>query len=141
MFDRLAPLAELGAEPLNVPEQVADLREFLAGVPDPRDPRDRRDRRDRRGVRHSAGSLLALAAAAVLAGAWSFAAIGETCTTTDVEHGRTERRTVQLAPLGDYLGYPAIDFPHATQAFLIERYITHHTSKHSAHTAPTPRSA
>ena len=50
------------------PEQVADLRDYLGHVPDPR---------ARRGVRHSAGSLLALAAAAVLAGAQSFAAIGE----------------------------------------------------------------
>jgi predicted transposase YbfD/YdcC len=59
-----------------------------------------------------------------------------TCTTTDVEHGRTERRTIQLTPLGDYLGYPIIDFPHATHAFLIERYVTHHTSsKHTAHAA------
>jgi Transposase DDE domain len=59
-----------------------------------------------------------------------------TCTTQDSDHGRTERRTIQLAPLGDYLGYPAIDFPYATHAFLIERYITHHTSgKHSAYTA------
>ena len=51
-------------------------------------------------------------------------------------HGRSERRTVQLAPLGEFLGYPAIDFPHARHAFLIERYITHHTSrKRSAHAA------
>nr|WP_255638761.1 ISAs1 family transposase [Amycolatopsis sp. DSM 110486] len=51
-------------------------------------------------------------------------------------HGRSERRTTQLAPLGDFLDYPAIDFPHATHAFLIERYTTHHTSgKHTAHTA------
>jgi predicted transposase YbfD/YdcC len=48
--------------------QVADLRHFLAGVPDPR---------HRRGVRHALGSVLAVAAAAVLAGARSFAAIGE----------------------------------------------------------------
>ncbi|TWP49935.1 hypothetical protein FKR81_22120 [Lentzea tibetensis] len=25
---------------------------------------------------------------------------------TDREHGRTERRTVAVAPLGDHLGYP-----------------------------------
>ena len=48
--------------------QVADLREYLAQVPDPR---------NRRGVRHSLGSILALAAAAVAAGAQSFTAIGE----------------------------------------------------------------
>jgi predicted transposase YbfD/YdcC len=323
-FDRLTPLIGSDTAPVTGVEQVADLREYLAGVPDPR------DLRDRRGVRYSAGSLLALAAAAVLAGARSFVAIGEwiadvpqrvlaslgarfdarrdrylapeestvrrltqqvdgdlldaaicdwlsrhpsghaagqpdtadtadtagqaapaiavdgkslrgtfartggagvhllaalthttgdhrsegivlaqrqvtrktseiawfapaldgidlagkvvtadalhttrdharylidrgahyvftvktnqhrlyglldtlpwreipTCTLEETDHGRTERRTIQLAPLGDYLGYPAIDFPHATQAFLIERYITHHGSgKHSAYAA------
>ena len=51
-----------------------------------------------------------------------------TCVLTETGHGRTERRTIQLAPLGDFSGYPAIDFPHATHAFLIERYTTHHTS-------------
>ena len=40
----------------------------LAGVPDPRDPR---------GVRHTLTSLLLAAVAAVLAGARSFAAVGE----------------------------------------------------------------
>lgn len=49
-------------------ERVADLREYLDRVLDPR---------ARRGVRHSVGSLLALTAAAVLAGARSFAAVGE----------------------------------------------------------------
>ena len=49
-------------------DQVADLRNYLALVPDPR---------KRRGVRHSLGSVLALAAAAVAAGAQSFTAIGE----------------------------------------------------------------
>ena len=59
-----------------------------------------------------------------------------THTREDSDHGRTERRTIQLAPLGDYLGYPAIDFPYATHAFLIERYTTHHTSdKHSSYAA------
>jgi predicted transposase YbfD/YdcC len=47
---------------------VPGLREFLAGVPDPRDPR---------GVRHSLASILLISVAAVLAGARSFAAIGE----------------------------------------------------------------
>jgi predicted transposase YbfD/YdcC len=329
VFDRLTPVPDGGTEPVITPEQVADLRDYLALVPDPR---------DRRGVRHSAGSLLALAAAAVLAGARSFAAIGEwiadlsqrmlailgarfdarcdrhvppeestvrrlaqqvdgdlldaaisawltarttshasddhtsddqagdgqagdgqaagtppaavavdgkslrgtfartggagvhllaaitnttgrqrtegivlgqrlvpagtseiawlaplldgidltgtvvtadalhttreharylhqrgacyvfivkenqhqlyerldalpwhqipTCTLSETDHGRTERRTIQLAPLGDYLGYPAVDFPHATHAFLIERYTTHHSNgKHSAYAA------
>ena len=59
-----------------------------------------------------------------------------TWSTNDSDHGRTERRTIQLTPLGHYLGYPAIDFPHATHAFLIERATTHHASgKHSAYTA------
>ncbi|WIX88976.1 transposase family protein [Amycolatopsis sp. DG1A-15b] len=48
--------------------QVADLREYPALVPDPR---------QRRGVRHSLASILALAAAAVAAGAQSFTAVGE----------------------------------------------------------------
>lgn len=48
--------------------QLGDLREHLAAVPDPR---------ARRGVRHTFMSILLVAAAAVLAGARSFAAIGE----------------------------------------------------------------
>jgi predicted transposase YbfD/YdcC len=51
-----------------------------------------------------------------------------TCVLTETGHGRDERRTIQLAPLGNFTGYPAIDFPHTTHAFLIERYTTHHTS-------------
>jgi predicted transposase YbfD/YdcC len=318
-FDRLAPISETDHQPQHALEQLTDLRDYLTRVPDPR---------DRRGVRHSAGSLLALAATAVLAGARSFAAIGEwiadvpqrvlaalgarrdshgdrylapeestvrrltqqvdgdlldaaigawlihhntdhntdqpeitdhdhrtspravaidgkslagtfartggmgvhllaaithttgedrsdgvvlaqrqveqktseiawfapmldeidltntvvtadalhttreharylienhghyvftvkqnqhrlyrlldslpwheipTWTMDERDHGRTERRTIQLAPLGDCLGYPIIDFPHATHAFLIERDTTHHSSgKHSAYTA------
>jgi predicted transposase YbfD/YdcC len=50
------------------PGQLGDLREHLLGVPDPR---------ARRGVRHTFMSILLLAAAAVLAGARSFTAIGE----------------------------------------------------------------
>jgi predicted transposase YbfD/YdcC len=50
------------------PDTVGDLRFFLQAVPDPR---------DRRGVRHSLGSILVLAAAAVAADARSFVAIGE----------------------------------------------------------------
>lgn len=67
-FDRLAVTKATDAKRVTTPNQIADLRNYLARVPDPR---------DRRGVRHSAGSLLAMAAAAVLAGARSFAAIGE----------------------------------------------------------------
>jgi DDE_Tnp_1-associated/Transposase DDE domain len=33
-----------------------------------------------------------------------------TWTTEDSDHGRTERRTIQLAPLGNHLDYPTIDF-------------------------------
>jgi predicted transposase YbfD/YdcC len=47
---------------------VADLRRYLAVVPDPR---------KRRGVRHTICSILVIAAAAVCAGARSFVAIGE----------------------------------------------------------------
>ena len=68
VFDRLAPVSGAVSVPVIGVEQMAELREYLSRVPDPR---------ARRGVRHSAGSLLALAAAAVLAGARSFAAIGE----------------------------------------------------------------
>lgn len=50
------------------PETVADLRTYLSDVPDPR---------ARRGIRHPWTALLAAAAAAVLAGAASMAAIGE----------------------------------------------------------------
>jgi len=59
-----------------------------------------------------------------------------TCARSETGHGRSERRTIQLAPLGNYLGYPVIDFPHATHGFLIERHVTHHASgKHSTYTA------
>ncbi|MGW4482887.1 transposase, partial [Amycolatopsis sp. NPDC004368] len=38
--------------------------------------------------------------------------------------------------LGDFLGYPVIEFPHATHAFLIQRHTTHHTNgHHTTHTA------
>jgi predicted transposase YbfD/YdcC len=49
-------------------DRVADLRGYLARVPDPR---------KRRGVRHSLVSILTIAASAVAAGARSFTAIGE----------------------------------------------------------------
>ncbi|WP_312878597.1 ISAs1 family transposase [Lentzea indica] len=63
MLDRLAPVVVDAAG-----DRVADLREFVAKVPDPR---------RRRGVRHSLVSILLLAASAVAAGARSFTAIGE----------------------------------------------------------------
>lgn len=50
------------------PEQVCDLRKYLAGVPDPR---------KRRGVRHALVSILLVTAAAVTTGARSFTAIAE----------------------------------------------------------------
>ncbi|BDM74910.1 hypothetical protein HEK616_83970 (plasmid) [Streptomyces nigrescens] len=55
------------AAPL-APEDAADLRRFLAVVPDPRDAR---------GRRYPAPALLCGAAAAVLAGARSLIAVGE----------------------------------------------------------------
>ncbi|MEV6228059.1 transposase [Saccharopolyspora shandongensis] len=56
-----------------------------------------------------------------------------TFTTEKTGHGRTERRTTRLAPLGDFHGWPAIDFPHA---FLIERHtITNATGKARADAA------
>ena len=58
-LDRLALVAD---------DRIADLREFVVRVPDPR---------ARRGVRHSLASILLLAATAVAAGARSFTAIGE----------------------------------------------------------------
>lgn len=60
--DDLLPAVTVG------PGQLGDLREHLLGVPDPR---------SRRGVRHTFMSILLVAAAAVLAGARSFTAIGE----------------------------------------------------------------
>ncbi|MFD9706413.1 ISAs1 family transposase [Lentzea sp. NPDC059081] len=51
-------------------------------------------------------------------------------------HGRAERRTVQVTPLGDYVGHPVVDFPYVTHAFLIERYTTcRSTGIRSARTA------
>jgi predicted transposase YbfD/YdcC len=57
-------------------------------------------------------------------------------THTETGHGRHEKRTVQVLPLGDYQGFPHITFPHAQHAFLIERYVTHHSNRQrSAHVA------
>jgi predicted transposase YbfD/YdcC len=57
------------------PDTVVDLRRYLAAVPDPR---------RRRGIRHRLGSVLALAALAVAAGARSLTAIAEWA--TDLPH-------------------------------------------------------
>jgi predicted transposase YbfD/YdcC len=51
-------------------------------------------------------------------------------------HGRSEKRTVQVLPLGEFIGFPHVTFPHAAHAFLIERYVTHHANgRASAHVA------
>src|SRR5437764_4366646 len=65
---QLTQLDDVPGVVLGHPEQVVDLRDHLAVVPDPR---------ARRGVRHTLMSILLITAAAVLAGARSFAAIGE----------------------------------------------------------------
>ena len=67
-----SPVARLAAHRVVgdrvVPDQSAGLLPYLAGLPDPR---------DRRGRRHGLVGVLAVAVCAVLAGAKSFAAIGE----------------------------------------------------------------
>ncbi|WP_425471112.1 ISAs1 family transposase [Saccharothrix variisporea] len=47
--------------------------------------------------------------------------------TFDRGHGRTERRTTRVIPLGGH-DRLVVDFPHATHAFLVERYTHHHTT-------------
>ena len=52
-------------------------------------------------------------------------------TTTESGHGRTEHRTVRLAPLATTThdaGYLNLGFPHATHAFRIDRHTTVHNS-------------
>ncbi|WP_336203715.1 transposase family protein [Nonomuraea sp. LPB2021202275-12-8] len=66
VLDQLAEAA-CDCRPVVVAE-YASLLDQLRLVPDPR---------DRRGIRHALASILAVAAAAVLAGARSFTAIGE----------------------------------------------------------------
>lgn len=61
-LDQLCRLPEVASE------EVPDLVERLAEVPDPRDPR---------GVRHALAVVLSLTACAVLAGATSLLAVGE----------------------------------------------------------------
>ncbi len=56
------------ASPTTVPDRAEELLRVLARVPDPRDPR---------GVRYALAGMLAVAVSGVLAGARSFAAIGE----------------------------------------------------------------
>lgn len=66
-----------------------DLLQALAAVPDPR---------HRRGVRYRLASLLAVAVCAVLAGASTFAAIGDWATDLD-EAGRRRLGFVGRGPL------------------------------------------
>jgi predicted transposase YbfD/YdcC len=67
-LDQLTHAPNLPEGPVNALRKVADLREHLATVPDPR---------HRRGRRHAIMTILLIAAAAVLTGARSFTAIGE----------------------------------------------------------------
>jgi predicted transposase YbfD/YdcC len=54
---------------------------------------------------------------------------------TERGHGRTEVRTIRIAPLGED-GFGDVAFPHARHAFLIERYTTRHTTgRQSAYAA------
>lgn len=60
-------------------------------------------------------------------------------TTTETGHGRTEHRTVRLAPLATATtdaGYINLGFPHAAHAFRIDRHTTiHHSGQQRTHTA------
>jgi predicted transposase YbfD/YdcC len=69
------------------PERASHLLELLATLPDPRDPR---------GVRYPLAGLLAVAVTAVLAGARSFAAIGEWA--TDLPGAYRARIGLSMAP-------------------------------------------
>ncbi|GHG28405.1 MULTISPECIES: transposase family protein [Amycolatopsis] len=95
-------------------DQVADLREYLAQVPDPR---------SRCGVRHSLESVLMLAAAAVAAGA--------SLSPRSRNGPRPPRaRTIEALPAPDDLGFPA-----STQVFQLTRYRTDRaTGIHETHT-------
>jgi hypothetical protein len=54
----------------------------------------------------------------------------------DRAHGRTELRTVRVAPLGEP-GFGDVDFPHARHAFLVERCrACHATGRRGAFAAP-----
>ena len=63
-----AATQQLDAPAALTPQQYRDLLDYLAQIPDPR---------HRRGRRHTLGAVLAVAVAAVVAGASSLAAIGE----------------------------------------------------------------
>ncbi|MDH2393296.1 transposase family protein [Streptomyces sp. HNM0663] len=83
-------LEHLARAPSSAPLiDAAGLRPFLEAVPDPR---------DRRGRRHPLSALLAAAAAAVLAGARSLAAIGEWITDDRFHPGPPDRAGGGTAP-------------------------------------------
>ena len=67
-LDQLVRTDDVPEGPAAAVSRVADLRDHLAAVPDPR---------RRRGRRHGITTILLIAAAAALTGARSFAAIGE----------------------------------------------------------------
>ncbi|MGW1818506.1 transposase family protein [Streptomyces sp. NPDC002125] len=81
-FDQLSP------HPEAVGGEIPGLLERLAEVPDPRDPR---------GVRHAIGTVLALTACAVLAGARSLLAVGEWA--ADAPPAVLERLGIRVDPL------------------------------------------
>ncbi|MDO0933775.1 ISAs1 family transposase [Streptomyces sp. DG2A-72] len=87
---------QLREHPGAVPEEIPDLLERLAEVPDPRDPR---------GVRHALVVMLALTACAVLAGASSLLAVGEWI--TDAPPPVLERLGVRPDPLSPKWCLPA----------------------------------
>ena len=60
VLDRVPLVQDVPEAGVSSPEQVADLREYRAGVPDPR---------KRRAVRHTLISIVLITAAAVTSGA------------------------------------------------------------------------
>jgi hypothetical protein len=126
----------LAAPAALAPDQCRNLVDSLAQIADPR---------HRRGRRHALGAVLAVAAAAVLAGARSLAAIGEWasdapqpvwprwgCATTAAPRlaaTRRGHRTPRAGPRRSRRVGPGhqpvagLDFPHATQALRVTRQV------------------
>jgi len=77
----------MSSSPITVPDRAEELLKLLARVPDPRDPR---------GVRYQLAGVLAVAVSAVLAGARSFAAIGEWA--SDLSLDRLDSLGLSAAP-------------------------------------------
>src|SRR3954447_14637082 len=110
--------ADAPAEPLSVAQSIR-LLQALSAVPDPR---------GRRGRRHSLQSILLIAVSAVLAGARSYAAIGDWATVTRPAvgicgrppHAATIRRVLM-----------AVD-PVAVQAALTAWALAHRTAQAAA---------